>query len=182
MFPMLKEALAPVIPGLLISFFAIVVGTGLGMAFGVYEDPIKDHLLTDVKAHPQIHEQTPENLKKQTGDGWRYIQRAHFHAQGLGALGVGIIITLGLSWVSIPVKKWLALATGVGAFLYPFCWLIAGLRIASMGKEAAKASVDWLAYLSIPLFFGGLMLTLLILFLGWWFPREMPGFLKRFSM
>jgi hypothetical protein len=179
---MLKEAIIPVTPGLLISFLAIILGTGLGMAFGIYEDQIKDYLLADVKAHPQIHEQTPENLKKQVGDGWRYIQRAHFHAQGLGALGVGIIVILGLSWASVPVKKWLAMATGLGAFLYPFCWLISGLRIASMGKEAAKMSVDWLAYLSIPLFFGGLVLTLLILFLGWLFPREMPGFLTRFSM
>ena len=41
---MLKEAMAPVIPGLLISFLAIVVGTGLGMVFGLYEDQIKDGL------------------------------------------------------------------------------------------------------------------------------------------
>jgi hypothetical protein len=178
---MFKEALAPVIPGLLMSFFAIVVGTGLGMVFGVYEDQIKDYLLAEVKAHPQIHEQTPENFKKQVGDGWRYIQRAHFHAQGLGALGVGIIIVLGLSWVSAAVKKWLALAIGVGAFLYPFCWLLMGLRIGSMGKVAAHASVDWLAALSVPLFFGGMLLTLLILFLGWLYPKEMPGMLKKFS-
>jgi len=178
---MLKEAMAPVIPGLLISFLAIVVGTGLGMAFGLYEDQIKDGLLADVKAHPQIHEQTPDNFKKQVGDGWRYFQRAHFHAQGLGALGVGIIVVLALSWVSASVKKWLALATGVGALLYPFCWLLMGLRIGSMGKQAAHASVDWLAALSIPLFFGGMMLTLLILFLGWLFPQAMPRVLRRFS-
>jgi len=178
---MLKEAMAPVIPGLLISFLAIVFGTGLGMAFGLYEDQIKDALLADVKAHPQIHEQTPDNFKKQVGDGWRYFQRAHFHAQGLGALGVGIIVVLGLSWVSASVKKWLALATGVGALLYPFCWLLMGLRIGSMGKKAAYASVDWLAALSIPLFFGGMMLTLLILFLGWLYPQAMPRVLRRFS-
>src|SRR3990172_7729666 len=152
---MLKEAMAPVIPGLMISFLAIVVGTGLGMAFGLYEDQIKDGLLADVKAHPQIHEQTPDNIKRQVGDGWRYIQRAHFHAQGLGALGVGIIVVLGLTWVSASVKKWLALATGIGALLYPFTWLLMGLRIGSMGKKAAHASVDWLAALSIPLFFAG---------------------------
>lgn len=178
---MLKEAMAPVIPGLLFSFLAIVVGTGLGMVFGVYEDQIKDGLVADVKAHPQIHEQTPDNIKKQVGDGWRDIQRAHFHAQGLGALGVGIIVVLGLTWVSASVKKWLALATGVGALLYPFCWLLMGLRIGSMGKQAAHASVDWLAAVSIPLFFGGMMLTLLILFLGWLYPQAMPKWLRRFS-
>jgi hypothetical protein len=178
---MLKEAMAPVIPGLLISLLAIVVGTGLGMAFGVYEDQIKDGLVADVKAHPEIHEPTPDNIKKQVGDGWRYFQRAHFHAQGLGALGVGIIVVLGLSWVSASVKKWVALATGVGALLYPFCWLLMGLRIGSMGKKAAHASVDWLAALSIPLFFGGMMLTLLILFLGWLYPQAMPRALRRFS-
>jgi hypothetical protein len=50
-----------------------------------------------------------------------------------------------------------------------------------MGKQAAHASVDWLAALSIPLFFGGMMLTLLILFLGWFFPQAMPSVLRRFS-
>ncbi len=178
---MLKEAMAPVIPGLLMSFFAIVFGTASGMVFGLYEDQIKDALLADVKAHPQIHEQTADNIKKQVGDGWRYIQRAHFHAQGLGALGVAIILVLGLSWVSAPVKRWLALATGVGALLYPFTWLLMGLRVGSMGKQAAHASVDWLAAVSIPLFFGGMMLTLLILFLGWLYPQAMPKALRRFA-
>jgi hypothetical protein len=178
---MLKEAMAPVIPGLLFSFFAIVVGTGLGMAFGIYEDQIKDALMADVTAHSQVHVQTPDNIKKQVGDGWRYIQRAHFHAQGLGALGVGIIVVLGLSWVSAPVKKWVALATGVGALLYPFTWLLMGLRIGSMGNKAAHASVDWLAAVSIPLFFGGMMLTLLVLFLGWLYPQRMPKGLRWFS-
>lgn len=75
----------------------------------------------------------------------------------------------------------MSLAVGVGALLYPFCWLIAGLRIASMGKHAAKASVDWLAFISIPMFFGGMMLTLLILIIGWLFPQGWPGFLKSFQ-
>jgi hypothetical protein len=178
---MLKEAMAPVTLGLLMSFLAIVVGTGLGAAFGLYEDQIKDRLLADVTAHPQLHEQTPDNVKKQVGDGWHYLQRAHLHAQGLGALGVGIIVVLGLSWVSAPVKKWLALATGLGALLYPFTWLLMGLRIGSMGKNAAHASVDWLAAVSVPLFFGGMMLTLLILFLGWIYPHTMPKGLRRFA-
>lgn len=178
---MLREAMTPVVPGLLISFLAIVFGTASGMAFGLYEDQIKGALLADVKAHPQIHEQTADNVKKQVGDAWRYIQRAHFHAQGLGALGVGIILVLGLSWVSASVKRWLALATGLGALLYPFTWLLMGLRIGSMGKQGAHASVDWIAAVSVPLFFAGMMLTLLIVFLGWLYPREMPSVLRRFA-
>ena len=178
---MLREAMTPVVPGLLISFLAIVFGTASGMAFGLYEDQIKGALLADVKAHPQIHEQTADNVKKQVGDAWRYIQRAQFHAQGLGALGVGIILVLGLSWVSASVKRWLALATGLGALLYPFTWLLMGLRIGSMGKQGAHASVDWIAAVSVPLFFAGMMLTLLIVFLGWLYPREMPSVLRRFA-
>jgi len=178
---MVKDALAPVMPGLLVSFLAIVFGTGLGMLFGIYEEPIKDYLSAQIKAHPEIHEQTPDNLKRQTGGAWRDIQRAHFHAQGLGALSVGISLVLGFSWVAAPIKRWLALATGLGALLYPFTWLVIGLRVGSMGEEAAHASVDWLAGLSVPLFFGGMLLTLGILFLGWLFPDEMPGVLKKFS-
>lgn len=178
---LLKNVLAPVIPGLLASFLAIVFGTSLGMLFGIYEDSIKDYLSAQIKAHPEVHAQTPDNLKKQTGGAWRDLQRAHLHAQGLGALGVGISLVLGLSWVAAPVKRWLALATGLGGLLYPFTWLLMGLRVGPMGEEAAHASVDWLAALSVPLFFGGMLLTLLILFLGWLFPNGMPGLLKKFS-
>lgn len=178
---MIKTALAPVVPGLMLSFLAIVFGTGLGMAFGIYEEPIRHYLTAQIQAHPEVHDQAPDSIKRDINMAWRDIQRAHFHAQGLGALGVGIIIVLGLSWVSAPVKRWLALATGFGALLYPCCWLLMGLRVGQMGAEAAHASVDWLAALSVPLFFGGMLLTLLILFLGWLFPNEMPGVLKKFS-
>ena len=178
---MFREVLAPVVPGLLISLFAVVMGTGLGMLFGIYEEPIKDSLSAQIKAHPEIHEQTPDNIKRQTGNAWKDLQRAHLHAQGLGALGIGIGLVLGLSWVAAPVKRWLALATGLGALLYPFTWLLMGLRVGPMGGEAAHASVDWLAALSVPLFFGGLLLTIVILFLGWLYPKGMPGVLKKFS-
>ena len=127
---MVKDYMAPVLPGLVLAFLAIVFGTAAGMAFGVIEDDIKGYYLSEVKAHPAIHEQTPGNIKKQVHDSWRYTQRAHFHAQGLGALGVGIILVLGFRSASSPVRKWLSLAVGGGALLYPFCWLIAGLRIA----------------------------------------------------
>jgi len=178
---MSRELLAPILPGLIVSFFAIVVGTGLGMAFGIYEEPIRNYLTAQIQAHPEVHEQAPDSIKRDANMAWRDIQRAHFHAQGLGALGVGIIVVLGLSWVSAPVKRWLALATGFGALLYPFCWLLMGLRVGPMGAEAAHASVDWLAGVSVPLFFGGMLLTLLILVLGWLFPKKMPGVLKKFS-
>jgi hypothetical protein len=178
---MSRVLLAPVLPGLIISFLAIVVGTGLGMAFGIYEEPIRDYLAAQIRDHPDVHDQAPDNLKRDATMAWRDIQRAHFHAQGLGALGVGIILVLSLSWVSAPVKRWVALATGLGALLYPFCWLLMGLRVGPMGAEAAHASVDWLAGVSVPLFFGGMLLTLLILVLGWLFPDEMPSALKKFA-
>ncbi|HXZ26342.1 MAG TPA: hypothetical protein VEI24_08990 [Nitrospiria bacterium] len=178
---MSRTVLAPVMPGLIISFFAIVVGTSLGMAFGLYEEPIRDYLTTQIKAHPEAHDQAPDAVNRDVNKAWRDIQRAHFHSQGLGALGVGIILVLSLSWVSAPVKRWVALATGLGALLYPFCWLLMGLRVGPMGAEAAHASVDWLAGVSVPLFFGGMLLTLLILVLGWLFPDDMPGVLKKFS-
>jgi len=61
----------PVLSGLMISFLAIVFGTGLGMIFGVNEDNIKAYFLSEVKAHPDIHEQTPANILKQVTNSWR---------------------------------------------------------------------------------------------------------------
>ncbi len=156
-----------VLPGLIISFLAVLFGTGAGMAFGIVEDEIKAFLLNTATQHPEIHGQTAAAWEKPSKDAWRYIQRAHFHAQGLGALGIGIILVLALTRASRKTKTILSLGIGLGAFLYPFCWLIAGLRIPTIGKHAAKASVDWLAGISIPLFLGGMSFVLAILFISW---------------
>jgi hypothetical protein len=160
-------AIESMLPGLIISLLAILFGTGAGIAFGMVEEEIKFYFLTTVKAHPEIHGEGGKAMAKPSKDAWRYIQRAHFHAQGLGALGVSIILVLALTRASRKTKTFLSLGIGLGVFLYPFCWLIAGLRIPTIGKHAAKASVDWLAGISIPLFFGGLCGVLVILLLSW---------------
>lgn len=156
-----------VLPGLIISFLAVLFGTGAGMAFGIAEDEIKAFLLNTATNHLEIHGQTAAALEKPTKDAWRYIQRAHFHAQGLGALGICIILVLALTRASRKTKTFLSLGIGLGAFLYPLCWLIAGLRIPAIGKHSAKASVDWLAGISIPLFLGGMFIVLVILIISW---------------
>jgi len=156
-----------VLPGLLISFLAVLFGTGAGMAFGLAEDEIKAYLHTTALAHQDIHGTGVDAATQSSKKAWRYIQRAHFHAQGLGALGISIILALALTRASRKTKTFLSLSIGIGAFLYPLCWFIAGLKIPVIGKSAAKASVDWLAGISIPLFFGGMCIVLIILFLSW---------------
>lgn len=168
--------LYPVIPGLMLSFLAVLTGTGAGMAFGLVEDEVKDYFLQKAQTHVNAAYGVSADPTKLAKDAWRYVQRGHVHAQGLGALGIGIILVLTITRASPKVKTLLSTGIGLGAVLYPFCWFLAGFRIPSVGKEAAKASVDWLAAISIPLFFGGMCLVLAMLCLTWLAARQTgPG-------
>ena len=63
-------------------------GIGLGVTFGVAEDSIKSYISDAVAANPEVHDD--ESHKKI----WRYAQRAHFHATGVAAFSIGLILLI----------------------------------------------------------------------------------------
>jgi len=118
-----KAGLAIIIIGL---FFSI----GLGISFGVSEDLYKDYVAKGVAAHPEVHDATSEDKI------WRYAQRTHFHAGGIAAFCLGLIILMMFSDMSRKLQKRSSILISLGS-LYPLAWLSMFFLAPSLGRGAA---------------------------------------------
>ena len=78
--------IAPVRIGLILAMLTLLFGIGMGINFGVNEDGVKGYVKEGVAAHAQLHDAKSESKI------WRYAQRAHFHATGVGAFALGMIL------------------------------------------------------------------------------------------
>jgi len=90
------------------------------------------------------------------------LAKAHAHAMGLGILSVAV--SLALAFIPAPpgYRKVAAACVGAGGLIYPFSWLIMGLRTTSLGVSGAEASAMPLIGLSVFLVGAGLVLTLIL--------------------
>ena len=118
-----KAGLAIVLLGL---FFSI----GLGISFGVNEDLYKDYVAEGVAAHPDLHDASSEDKI------WRYAQRTHFHAGGIAAFCLGLIILTMFSDLSRKLKTRSSILIGLGSF-YPLAWLSMFYLAPALGRGAA---------------------------------------------
>jgi len=118
-----KAGLAIVLLGL---FFSI----GLGISFGVNEDLYKDYVAEGVAAHPDLHDESSEDKI------WRYAQRTHFHAGGIAAFCLGLIILTMFSDLSRKLKTRSSILIGLGSF-YPLAWLSMFYLAPALGRGAA---------------------------------------------
>jgi len=154
----------PIALGMVFAILTILSGELIGMGFGVAEHSLEAWMGDTIAAHPN----NPDLVKKSPHDieekAMRYVLRGHFHGTGIGAMSVGLILALGVSWVSARWKKILSLAVGIGGFLYPLCWFTTGMLMPSIGKSAAKASVEWVVFPSIAVQFSAMVAILFI----WW--------------
>ncbi|MEO5573905.1 MAG: hypothetical protein ABIR48_05420 [Gammaproteobacteria bacterium] len=146
--------LANVKIGLALVMLGLLFGIGLGVTFGVNEDLFQNYVTQGIAAHPGLHDaQSQEEI-------WRYAQRAHFHATGIVAFSIGLLLLVAAS----SLKRWLKPITAVlislGGF-YPLAWLSIFLLAPSIGSKAAHAHpvTELLTYIGV----GGLLLGLAIL-------------------
>lgn len=116
--------------GLALVLIGLFFGIGVGISFGVNEDMYKDYIAEGIAANPQVHD---ENSASKI---WRYAQRAHFHATGIGAFCLGLIILLMFSNMRSRVKTLTATFIGLGSF-YPLGWLTMFVLAPSLGRGAA---------------------------------------------
>ena len=153
------ERILPMKYGLLFALLTLVYGFGLGGVFGAYEDSIKSHLKAEgQKVLSSAYGDDPGALKKVADKSWVYFKRAHLHANGLGTAAVSLILLLAFLPVSIPVKRLVALALGVGSLGYSLFWMWAGLKAPGLGGTgAAKEALQWLAIPSSGLCILGLL-------------------------
>lgn len=141
-------------PGLIIAGLFLLFGILMGVAFGVFEDNIKEMINTAVDLNASVH---LEGVSKAKGKIFRWWQRAHFHATGMGAFTLAMIAIVALSGLKSSFKRWASILIAL-AGLYPLSWLLMSLVAPSMGRDAAhhNIAVELLVYAGMLCLFAGM--------------------------
>ena len=151
----------------------MVGGVFIAILFGVNEEMFKDKIQSGLQQNAKIQQMadSPEKTAKigsEAEKNWRYYQRFHFHATGIGAMMIGLLLFI--RKIKAPPKaldlaSWLV---SLGGFLYPFVWLFAAIYGPEMGRNEAKEAFAIFGYM------GGLFLVggVLTLFLTAKYPIE----------
>jgi len=140
--------------GLFLVMLTLVFGIGLGVSFGVAEDPIQSYIADGVASHPAVHD------NKSSSKIWRYAQRAHFHATGVSAFSIGLVVLIMLSSLTRKLKTASSILVGLGGF-YPLSWFTMFILAPTMGRDAAHHHIitEIFTYIGV----GGLLLGIAIL-------------------
>jgi len=147
-----------------IAILTLIFGVFISIIFGANEDFFKDKIKEGLSKNEKINliQDTAEKdavLKSESDKNWRYYQRFHFHATGIGAMIMGVLLFI--SFLSAPegLKSITSYAVAIGGFLYPFLWLFAAIYGPELGREVAKEKFAIFGYMG-GLFLLGLFLSL----------------------
>ncbi len=153
----MNENLKAVRAGVLLVMLTLFFGIGLGVGFGVAEDSFQSYISSGVAANPAVHDAKSEHKI------WRYAQRAHFHAAGISAFSLGLILLVMVSSLKRELKTAASILIGLGGF-YPLSWFSMFMLSPSMGRSAAHHHVitEIFTYVGV----GGLLLGAGILFMN----------------
>lgn len=163
----MEKELSIVKIGLALVLLGLLFGVGMGIVFGVNEEVFKDYIAQGITANPDVHD------AKSADKIWRYAQRAHFHATGIAAFSLGLVILVMFSTLKPTYKKASAIFLGLSSF-YPLSWYTMFWLAPSIGRGPAHAHIltEFFAYTGV----GSLLLGAFILcanvFLGSF--REKP--------
>ncbi len=148
--------------GLALVLIVLVFGIGLGIGFGYNEDAFKDFIAQGIAANPEVHD------AKSQSKIWRYAQRAHFHANGIAAFSIGLLLLVAASTLTRQLKKTVSIFIGLGGF-YPLAWLSMFLLAPSVGRDSAHAHIitEFFTYVGVGSLVIGLLILVSNLFLGW---------------
>lgn len=149
--------------GLIFAVLAILLGFTLGIAMGGAEDNIREYWRTSAQSVlPTIYKNDSQKVAAIIDRSWTSLIRAHLHAGAIGAACLVLIYILSNLWVSKAYKQATSLCLGVGSIGYPMAWLLTAFKAPEMGSvPVAKASVHWLAGLSIGMLLIGTIAVLL---------------------
>ena len=150
----MSQELKKVKIGLALVFLNLFFGVGIGISFGINEEAYKTYIIKGIHAHPEVHDE------KSKDKIWRYAQRAHFHATGIAAFSLGLIILLVLTDLKTKLKTVSSILIGLGGF-YSLAWLTMFLLAPSMGRDSAHHF--YLTQIFTYIGVGGLLLGMLIL-------------------
>jgi len=145
----MEQELKTVKIGLALVLVGLLFGVGMGIVFGVNEDAFQNYIAQGIAANPDVHDaKSPDKI-------WRYAQRAHFHATGIAAFALGLVILVMFSTLKAPFKKVSAILLGLSSF-YALSWYTMFLLAPSIGRGPAHAHflTEFFAYTGV----GGLLL------------------------
>ena len=147
--------------GLLLVLLTLLFGIGLGVTFGIVEDSVKSYITEGVAAHPDLHDE------QSTGKIWRYAQRAHFHATGIAAFSIGLVLLVLHSSLGIKAKKIASVLIGLGG-LYPMSWFTMFLLAPGIGRTAAHHHflTETFTYIGVTGLLAGIAVLFVNLFFG----------------
>lgn len=126
--------LSTVRPGLVLALLTLAFGVAMGIAFGVNEDAFQAYIAQGIAAHPELHDAQSQHKI------WRFAQRAHFHATGIGAFTLGLVLLTGFSGLGSGLKRLTAILIGAGG-LYPLGWFSIFLLAPGIGRGAAHEAL-----------------------------------------
>ncbi len=147
-----------------LAILSMTGGVFIAILFGVNEEMfqarIKAGLEKNVKVQQIINaEEKSAKIKSETDKNWRYYQRYHFHATGIGAMMMGLLLFLAQLKLKPNAFYPPAYLLSVGGLLYPLVWLFAGIYGPEMGRAEAKEAFALFGYMG-GLFLAGSVWTL----------------------
>lgn len=147
--------------GLFLVLFSLAFGIALGIGFGANEEAFEDYIAQGIAAHPEVHD------AKSQDKIWRYAQRAHFHANGIAAFSIGLLLLVAASSLQQKMKRITSILIGLG-MLYPFAWLTMFLLGPSLGRDAAHGHIltELFTYVGVVSLVAGFAILSGNLFLG----------------
>ncbi len=142
----------------LLALLSIVGGVFIAILFGANEGIFKDRIQAGLAQNIKIQAMAdgPEKAAKISAEAeknWRYYQRYHFHATGIGTMTLGMLLLLLMIQGPASRLTFSSYLISIGGFFYPFVWLFAGIYGPEMGRAEAKEAFAIFGYM------GGLFLV-----------------------
>lgn len=157
----MRDSIKPVKLGLALVMLSLFFGVGMGVSFGVAEDSYKSYVSDNVAKYPELHDE------KSTAKIWRYAQRAHFHATGIAAFSLGLILLTMFSSMGNSCKSVVSVSISLGG-LYPLSWYSMFYLAPIIGRDAAHGHLltESFTYLGVAGLLVGMVILSLNLFLN----------------
>lgn len=151
-----------------LALFSIIGGVFISILFAVNEDMFMNRISVGLEKNIKIQKiidptEKAAKIKSETDKNWRYYQRFHFHATGIGAMMLGILLFLAKLNAPKKYKNISSYMVAIGGVLYPFVWLFAGLYGPEMGRSEAKEAFAIFGYMGGVFLLGGLAAMILSL-------------------
>ncbi len=151
-----------------LALLAMIGGVFIAILFATQEEKFQSKIAAGLEKNEKIQKivdptEKAAKIKSESEKNWRYYQRYHFHATGIGAMMIGILLFL--ARLEAP-KNFVTIASymvAIGGFLYPFVWLFAGMYGPEMGRSEAKEAFAIFGYMGGVFLVGGLLSMILSL-------------------